>query len=142
MESWHWFVIGIAALALEIFLSTGFYLFILGIASIVVGIIAAFGIVAGWQMQALLFAVSAVILWIFFAEKLQKLIRKGEQEVASVVGQTVTTTETIQPRQKGAGELWGSTWRLENIGESEIPSGVECSVVSSNGITLQVKRKI
>lgn len=141
MESWHWFVIGIAALAFEIFLSTGFYLFILGIAALVVGIIATLGIVSGWQTEAIVFVVSAVVLWTFLAEKLQKLIRKGEQEVSGVVGQTVKATETILPRQRGAGELWGSTWRLENIGESAVPSGAECSVVSSDGITLQVKLK-
>ncbi len=141
MESWHWFVIGIAALALEIFLVTGFYLFILGMAAILVGAIAFSGLLPLWQHQALLFAVSAVLFWILFAGRLQKLIRRGEQNVSDVVGQTVKVMETIAPGHRGSGELWGSPWKVENVGDGIISAGAECVVVASEGITLKVKSK-
>jgi membrane protein implicated in regulation of membrane protease activity len=141
MESWHWFIIGIAALALEIFLVTGFYLFILGVAAIFVGVVATLGLLTSWESQSLVFAVAAVVFWILFAGRLQRLMRRQEQEVSGVVGQTAKAIETIAPGHKGGGELWGSSWKLENVGEGIIAAGSECLVVGNEGITLKVKGK-
>jgi len=141
MESWHWFIIGIAALALEIFLVTGFYLFILGIAAIFVGLVVTLGFLESWESQSLLFAGIAVVFWVLFAGRLQRLMRRNEQEVSGVVGEIAKAVETISPGHRGSGELWGSSWKLENVGDEIIAAGSECLVVASEGITLKVKLK-
>lgn len=141
MEYWFWIIIGIGFLALEIFVSTGFYLFIIGAAAIGVGLLAAVGVATSWIAQSAVFCVLAVILWVLFADRLQKLLRSGEKEYQGVVGQTVKVTENIPPGHKGAGELWGAPWRLENISDASISADTECVVVSSDGIILQVRPK-
>jgi membrane protein implicated in regulation of membrane protease activity len=141
MEYWFWIIIGIGFLALEIFVSTGFYLFIIGVAAIGVGLLALAGLATSWIAQSALFCVLAILFWILFADRLQKLLRSGEKEYQGVVGQVVKAIENIAPGHKGAGELWGAPWRLENMSDAIIPADTECIVVSSDGIILQVKPK-
>ena len=141
MEAWIWLVIGLALLAGELFISTGFYLLILGIACLFVGTLTYFGLVLAWMPQVALFSVSAIGIWYLLGDKLQSLLRTKEKEYRGLLGQTALARDTIEPGHKGGGELWGSAWRLENVGAGIINSGDECEIISSDGLVLKVKRK-
>lgn len=141
MDAWIWFVFGVLLFVMELFVSTGFYLFILGTACLLVGAVAFTGLVIDWKLQSALFSVSAFVLWYFFAERFQRLLRSKEEEYTGTIGQTAIARESIVSGSKGGGEMWGSPWRLENVGASALNPGDECEVLSSDGLVLKVKRK-
>jgi membrane protein implicated in regulation of membrane protease activity len=141
MDAGIWYLIGIALLAAEMLVSTGFYLLILGVAALVVGGLTHSGLVGTWMLQAVVFSVCSLGIWYFFAERLQTLLRSKEKEYQGLIGQVARAQEAIAPGHKGGGELWGSPWRMENIGSSSINVGDECEVVSSDGLVLQVTSK-
>jgi membrane protein implicated in regulation of membrane protease activity len=141
MDAWIWFGFGVALFVFELFVSTGFYLFILGTACLVVGAAALSGLVPGWMLQAALFSVSAFVLWYFFAERFQTLLRSKEKEYTGMIGQTAIARESIVSGAKGGGEMWGAPWRLENVGGGILNAGDECEVLSSDGLVLKVKKK-
>lgn len=142
MDGWIWLVLGLALFVGELFISTGFYLFILGGACVLVGGAAFFGLVNAWIPQAVLFTAVSFSLWFFFAERLQTVLRSKEPEYTGLIGQTATARESIAVGAKGGGEMWGAPWRLENIGQGALNSGDECEVVSSDGLVLKVRRKV
>jgi len=141
MDAWIWFVFGVLLFVMELFVSTGFYLFILGSACLVVGAAALSGLVGGWMLQATLFSVTAFVLWFFFSERLLSLLRSKERDYTGMIGQTAIARETIASGAKGGGEMWGSPWRLENVGSGGLNAGDECEVLSSDGLVLKVKGK-
>lgn len=141
MDGWTWLIIGVALFALELFVSTGFYLFILASACVVVAVGALSGLILDLRLQAAVFSLAAFVLWFFFAERLQRLLRSKEKEYTGMIGQTAVAREAILPGAKGGGEMWGSPWRLENVGGDVLNPGDECQVLSSDGLVLKVKRK-
>ena len=141
MEAWTWLIIGLALLAGELFVPTGFYLLILGSACLVVGGLSFVGVLVTWMMQVAVFSVATLVIWYLFGDKLQALLRSKEKEYGGLLGQTAVAREAIEPGHKGGGELWGSPWRLENIGKKVINPNDECEVVSSDGLVLKVKGK-
>jgi membrane protein implicated in regulation of membrane protease activity len=142
MDTWTWLVFGIALFALELFVSTGFYLFILGTACLVVGAGVFTGLVEDFRLQAALFSISAFVLWFFFAERLQRVLRSKEKEYTGMIGETAVARDVIVKGGKGGGEMWGSPWRLENVGSDTVNAGDECEVISSDGLVLKVKKKV
>lgn len=101
MDAWIWFVFGVVLFVMELFVSTGFYLFILGTACLVVGAAALSGLVVGWMLQSALFSVSAFVLWFFLAERFQSLLRSKEKEYTGMIGQTAIARESIVSGAKG-----------------------------------------
>lgn len=141
MEGWLLFIIGIVLCVAELVSPLGFFLLILGLATLLTGALTYFGVVSGWVVQATVFSGASLGIWYLFGDSLQRLLRSGEKEYGGLLGQTAIARESIAPGHKGRGELWGSPWRLENKGESILNSGDECEVVSSDGLVLHVKRK-
>lgn len=141
MSYWIWVVLGGALLALEMFIPSGFYLFILGLASLLVGCATIAGLVSSFTVQAALFVGLGLLFWLSLAGRLQARLRSKEARYDSLVGQLAKVSEVIAPGARGAGELWGAAWKLENVGASILRQGDECLVVGSDGITLQVKEK-
>jgi len=142
MDAWIWFVVGVSLFVGELFVSTGFYLFILGASCLVVGALVFCGLAGSWILQAALFSVTAFVVWFFFAEKFQTLLRSKEKEYQGLIGQTAVARELITNGAKGGGELWGSPWRIENIGQEILNVGDECEVVASDGLVLKVRKKV
>ena len=141
MEAWLLFVVGIVLCVAELFGSTGFFLLILGLGSLLTGALTYFGVISSWILQASVFSIASLSIWFLFGESLQRLLRTGEKEYGGLIGQTAFAREAVAPGHKGSGEMWGSPWRIENVGSSIIQSGDECQVLASDGLVLQVKRK-
>jgi hypothetical protein len=141
MAPWIWLVLGLGLMALELFAPSGFYLFILGLSAIMVGLVATTGVLSTWIAQSALFCLVAVGVWIGLGERLRKRFFKKGAHPGQVIGQIITTVADISPGQHGSGELWGVQWRLENADSTTILAGSEVVVVSAEGITLRVKRR-
>jgi membrane protein implicated in regulation of membrane protease activity len=143
MDAWIWLVGGIALVTVEVLMPSGFYLLILGVAGILVGSLVALGLLSDWMYEVLLFCTTAIVLWIAFAKQLAELLgRTGTRTTqGQVEGAVVTVLSEIAPGAKGDGTLWGATWKLHNVDSTTLPAGSEALVVSSEGISLSVKRK-
>ncbi|MEY4668567.1 MAG: hypothetical protein RL518_1266 [Pseudomonadota bacterium] len=141
MEAWLLFIIGIVLCVGELVTPAGFFLLILGLATVLVAALTYLGVIASWMVQATVFSMAAIGIWLLFGDRLQRMLRSQERAYGGLIGQTAIARETIAPGHKGAGELWGSPWRFENVGNSILQSGDECEVLSSNGLVLRVQRK-
>ncbi len=141
MEAWLLFIIGIALCVAELVVPTGFFLLILGLGTLIVGAVTYFGLIASWVVQASVFSVASLVIWFLFGDSLQRLLRSGEKEYGGLIGQFAVARESVAPGHKGAGELWGAPWRIENIGTDTLEAGEECEVHSSDGLVLRVKKR-
>ena len=78
LGTWNWLIFGIILMALEL-LAPGVFLFWLGLAALLVGLLS-FAFAPGWQLQILmfaLFAIAAVPLW-------RRLARTGAAAAATI----------------------------------------------------------
>jgi membrane protein implicated in regulation of membrane protease activity len=141
MESWIWLVIGIGLVIMELVTPCGFYLFILGISAFGVGLLVYLGIVLSWSAQAILFCAFAVACWLIFGQRIRAARKQVVAKHGQLEGNIVRIAADIAPGASGSGELWGTQWRIENIGNELLESGAEAVVIASEGVTLKVKRK-
>jgi membrane protein implicated in regulation of membrane protease activity len=141
MYSWVWLAVGVVLVILELLTPTGFFLLILGGSAIVVGLLAAVGVCTTWIPQAGFFCVIAVVSWLTLGQKLRRRLALKPPQQGQIVGSIVRVTQRIAPGETGAGELWGTSWRIRNADAAELLEGSEVVVVGSEGITLHVKQR-
>jgi membrane protein implicated in regulation of membrane protease activity len=55
------------------------------------------------------------------------------------VGKRVVVQGEVGPAAHGSAELFGSPWRVLNVGDVMIADGSEAEVVGEEGVTLKVK---
>jgi len=142
MSATIWVLIGLIAIFFEVLMPVGFAFFILGVAAIIVGAATAVGALATLEWQLISAAVIATVVWLTSVRSLRSLFGRGEQAVVSggnAEGKQVRVLEDLQPGQWGQGELWGSPWRVRNIGSAVIPKGSECVVVQTEGNGLLIR---
>lgn len=139
MEWWHWLVIGLILVALELAASGGFYVIFFGIAAIAVSALRLLNVAGPAWLQLLLFSAVAVGSLLVFRSRLQRLLRSPGEEVDSLVGETAVALETISPGAVGRVELRGALWSARNASTAPIEKGVRCTVVRTGGLMLFVK---
>jgi hypothetical protein len=137
-EFWHWWVLAVVLLALEVAAPGTFFLW-LAVAAAVVGLVVLVLPELYWQLQVLLFAVTgvaAVVAWRIYAQRRPQrsddptLNRRGEQ----YVGQVFHLTEPIadgRGRMKVADTMW-------RIAGPDLPAGAKVRVVGVDGTVLRV----
>ncbi len=136
---WHWWVLAVVLVILEIISPAVFFLW-MGISAGVVGLLVLLFPSMGWEPQLLLFSifsVASVALWRNYLKKnptksdQPRLNRRGEQ----YVGRTFTLEE---PLVNGFGKIRvdDSTWKI--AGE-DCPEGTKVQVTGVDGVVLQVK---
>lgn len=142
MQWWAWILLGFVLLCLELFLPTGFFLFLFGAAALVVGLLLLAGLpLAGW-LQWVLCAVVAVAFLLSVRRKLLAGLGGNPKIVSDELsGKVVTLSGDIEPGQSGSGELRGSSWRVKNLSSGVLRRGDMCIVDQVEGLTLLVSRK-
>jgi membrane protein implicated in regulation of membrane protease activity len=137
-EFWHWWVLAVILLALEVAAPGTFFLW-LAIAAGAVGLIVLIFPELLWQLQVLLFAVggvAAVLAWRAWQRRHPPtsedptLNRRGAQ----YVGQVFLLTEAIRDG-RGRMRVGDTTWRVSG---PELPAGARVRVVGVDGTLLRV----
>jgi inner membrane protein len=137
-EFWHWWVLAVILLALEVAAPGTFFLW-LAIAAGAVGLIVLIFPELLWQLQVLLFAVggvAAVLAWRAWQRRHPPtsedptLNRRGAQ----YVGQVFHLTEAIRDG-RGRMSVGDTTWRVSG---PELPAGARVRVVGVDGTLLRV----
>jgi membrane protein implicated in regulation of membrane protease activity len=138
LGTWNWLIFGILLMALEL-LAPGIFLFWLGLAALLVGLIS-FAFALAWQLQILmfaLFAVAAVPLWRRFAHSSAAPSQDNpflNRRSAALVGRVFTLEKPIID---GAGtvRIDDTVWRVAG---PDTPAGSRVRIVQADGAHLTV----
>ncbi len=139
LQYWHWWVLALLLLILEVFAPGVVFLWI-GLAAGAVGLLLYLVPTLDWQTQLLAFALlglASVALgrWWFTRNPIQtdepQLNRRGEQ----YVGRVFTLDEPIV---NGVGKVRvdDTTWKIEG---TDLPAGSKVRVVAVDGVVLRVE---
>jgi len=137
---WHWLVVGLLLVLAEIASAGGFYVIFFGVAALLVGILAAFGMAGPGWVQLLLFSVLSVSSLAIFRNRLLKWMQLEPQRPAvdPLIGEIGLAQEDIIAGGVGRMELRGTSWSARNATSSAVPRGTRCRVVRVEGLMLHI----
>ena len=139
IDFWHWWILGLVLLVLEVFAPGAFFLW-MGVAAGIVGMVLLLAPGLGWEFQLLIFAilsVGSIVVWRYYLKKhptetdQPSLNRRGEQ----YVGRIVTLSDPIE-NGRGRAKIGDSAWSVEG---DDLPAGAKVKVVGVEGIVLKVE---
>ena len=139
---WHWLVLGLALVALELAASGGFYVIFFGIAAVVVGGQQLAGMSGPTWIQLLLFSVLSIVSLLVFRSPMLRWLRldpAGGEDVDSLVGETAVAKQDIPAGEIGRVELRGSSWSARNRGGELLTTGRRCIVVGVDRLMLIIE---
>jgi inner membrane protein len=137
MSWWSWVMVGVALLVLEIVTPGGLFALFFGASAILVGVLAAAGLTAGW-LQWALFAGLGVAFLLLLRRRLQGLIGKGP-EVGGLVGELAVPREDLEPGATGSADLRGAPWTAVNEGPGPVRRGQRCRVTRADNLTIYIR---
>ena len=138
LGTWNWLIFGFILMALEL-LAPGVFLFWLGLAALLVGLLS-FAINPSWQAQLLMFAVfaaAAVPAWRYFAKSASSHSVSNpflNKRTEALIGRVFTLEKPIID---GAGtvRIDDTIWRVAG---PDAPAGSRVKVVRVDGANLTV----
>jgi membrane protein implicated in regulation of membrane protease activity len=135
---WLWICLGLFLLLAEALTPGGFYLFFVGIAAIIVGVMA-LAVQATW-IQIAFFAVLSAVFIVAFRKTLVERVRKTtrQADTPEFIGETARAVEAIAAGKEGKIELRGTIWHARNSGTVDLPENAACTIVTREGIRLTV----
>lgn len=137
---WLWIILGLALLVGELFIPSGFFLCIIGLGSLLTGILVLLGIGGPFWVQALFCAAVSTVLALWMRKL---LLGRSESERSQFdqgpIGEEIVIRSQISPGGVGEGELRGSMWSVRNDGVATLEPGQRCKVVKVEGLTLSVR---
>jgi len=138
-DFWHWWMLAVALVIIEIFAPTFFALW-LAVAAFMTGLALYLVPEIQWEYQVFLFAilsVASIVVWRHYYNKNPiatdepLLNRRGEQ----YVGRIITLHEPIVDGQ-GKVKVDDSTWKIEG---NDCPQGTKVKIISLNNVVFQVE---
>lgn len=138
---WHWIVIGLLLVLGEMASAGGFYIIFFGVAALLVGILAAFGLAGPAWAQLLLFSILSISSLAIFRSRLLQWMQLDPQRPAvdPLIGEIGITHEDFVAGGVGRLELRGTAWSARNATSSALPRGTRCRVVRVEGLMLHVE---
>jgi membrane protein implicated in regulation of membrane protease activity len=139
MEWWHWLLIGLILVALEMAASGGFYVIFFGVAALAIGALHLFDLAGPLWWQFLLFSIMSVASLVVFRGPVLRwlqLDRPGVDDMDSLVGQVAMPLEDIVPGAVGRAELRGTVWSARNSSTGVIARGQRCTVVRAERLMI------
>jgi membrane protein implicated in regulation of membrane protease activity len=140
LGTWNWLIFGLILMALEL-LAPGIFLFWLGLAALLVGLLSfVFNVTPSWQLQILMFAVfaaAAVPLWRRVARRNTMASKSNpflNKRSDALVGRVFTLEKPIVD---GAGtvRIDDTIWRVAG---PDAPAGSRVRIVRADGASLTV----
>jgi membrane protein implicated in regulation of membrane protease activity len=138
---WHWLVVGLVLVLLEMAASGGFYVIFFGVAAIAIGSLHLLGITDTLWLQLLLFSLISVGSLLLFRGRLIRWLKldQGSADVDSLAGEVGTTVEDIAPGAVGRVELRGTTWSARNATSTPIARGTRSVVMRVDRLMLIIR---
>lgn len=142
MVWWLWLLVGLALLGVEMLTPGGFFTLFFGVAAIVVGALARFGLAGPAWMQWVLFSGLSIVSLLLFRKPLLAWMRSREvkrPDVDTIVGEMAVVLEPVPENGIGKAELRGTSWSARSVDGTSLPAGKRCRVQRIDGLTLWVK---
>jgi len=142
---WHWSILGLVLIGLEILTLGGlgnFYFLFFGVAALMVSGLAWLSLTEAAWLQWFFFVLFGIISLFALKKPLQGtgfLRGKNNLPVDSMVGEFAIVLENLETQRIGKVELHGSTWTARNAGTSTIGKGSQAKVIRVEGLTLWVQ---
>ncbi len=139
---WHWSILGLVLIGMEILTLGGlgnFYFLFFGMSAVLVSLLVWLGLNEPIYLQWFLFAVFGIISFFALRKPLQAKASFGKQDempVDSMVGEQATLVEDIDAQRVGRAELRGSTWSARNAGTTALLKGTSTKVIRVEGLTI------
>ena len=138
LGTWNWLILGFILMALEL-TAPGVFMFWLGLAAILVGLVS-FVFHPSWQTQLLMlavFAIAAVPLWRHFAKSSTSVSESNpflNRRTEALIGRVFTLEKPIVD---GAGtvRIDDTVWRVAG---PDTPAGSRVKIVQADGASLTV----
>jgi membrane protein implicated in regulation of membrane protease activity len=142
MPWWGWIVVGAALLGAEMAVPADFYLAVLGVAALAMGLFGAIGLEGPVYFQWLLFAALAIAALVLARRRLADRFGAGRAAIVDdLVGEVAVATEPIAPGSTGRVELRGSAFRAHNDGDAALAAGDRARVERVEGLLLHLRRE-
>lgn len=140
MPWWAWILSGLVLLGLELALGS-FYLLFLGLAAIIVGLLAVFGASGPLWLEWLLFIIFSMGLVLLLRKPLlgKFNLKNDPRDIDTLVGEAAVAVEAIPPGGIGKVEMRGTVWTAHNAGTAGIATGQRCRVEQIHGLSLWVR---
>jgi inner membrane protein len=138
LGTWNWLIFGFILMGLEL-LAPGVFLFWLGLAALLVGLLS-FAINPAWQTQLLmfaLFAVAAVPAWRYFARSASSHSVSNpflNKRTEAMIGREFTLEKPIIDGS-GTVRIDDTVWRVAG---PDTPAGSRVKIVQADGASLTV----
>lgn len=138
LGTWNWLIFGFVLMALEL-LAPGVFLFWLGLAALLVGLLS-FVITPAWQTQLLMFAVftaAAVPAWRYFARSASTNSVSNpflNKRTEAMIGREFTLEKPIVDGT-GTVRIDDTVWRVAG---PDTPAGSRVKIVQADGASLTV----
>ena len=142
---WHWGILGLSLIGVEILTLGGlgnFYFLFFGMAALMVSALTWSGLIEAAWLQWFLFAILGIISLLVMKKPLQNkqpLNGKDESDVDSMVGEMAKVLEPLKPQTLGKVELRGSTWNARNTGTTLLEKDAIAKIVQVDGLTLLIQ---
>lgn len=141
MPWWAWLVLGMLLLGGEALAPGGFYLLFFGLGALAVGLIGLLGFTGPTWLQWLGFSGLSIGALMLLRPRLLGRLRAGDRSIEDgFVGEFVRIEARIEPGGLGRGELRGSTFTVQNVGDLVLVPGDRCRVESVDGLTLLARK--
>lgn len=139
LQAWHWLVLGLCLLLLELIGIGGFVLG-MGLAALALALLTALMPAIDWHWQCVLFALLSVVLSWAYWKRFRRFNEATVQpllnhRVQSLIGRKV---QLLTPLINGAGkvQIEDALWAVS--GSQQLPAGSWVEVVGASGMVLQV----
>ena len=137
LQPWHWIILSLALFGAEALGASGF-LIGAAIASLGLGLLTLLVDGLGWELQATLFALSAVacsvIYWRFFREYNERTDHPQlNNRAAQLIGKTITLEQGLV-NGEGRIQLGDTFWKVRS--EQPLSAGETVVIVATDGMTL------
>lgn len=140
IDFWHWWILAVALIIVEILLPSFFALW-LAIAAALTGLILLLFPQLGWEWQMLLFAVFSIVSIIAWRRYYQKNPIKTDEPLLNRRGEGYVGRELTlnQPIIDGIGKirLDDSTWKVQG---PDCPAGTKVRITALNNVVFTVEK--
>ncbi len=141
MQWWHWLVLGLILVALEMAASGGFYVIFFGIAALAIAALHALDIAGPAWVQLALFSTISIVSLLFFRGPLLRWMRLDApgKDVDTLVGDIAVPLEDIPAGAVGRAELRGTVWSARNRDSTTLARGQRCKFVEVDRLMIFLK---
>jgi membrane protein implicated in regulation of membrane protease activity len=138
---WHWLVLGLILVALEMAASGGFYVIFFGIAALAIAGLHVLDWAGPVWLQLVLFSSLSVVSLLVFRGPLMRWMKLDQpgKDVDSLVGEIAVPLEDIPSGAVGKAQLRGSVWTARNQDGATLARGQRCRVVEVDRLMIFLK---